>query len=69
MDNIFHTSGTVYINAVFFGTKGETEKDKDGPSSSSPGIVSPTTTRKHILQVSTYQVSTSSFYEQVSISK
>lgn len=48
--------GTVYINAVFFGTKGETEKDKDGPSSSSPGIVSPTTTRKHILQVSTYQM-------------
>lgn len=54
--NVF--SGTAYINAVFYGSKSnssECDKD-DGPSSSSttPGV--PTTTRKHILQVSTYQV-------------
>lgn len=46
--------GTSYINAVFYGTKVDTE-NKDGPSSSS-SVVGPTSTRKHILQVSTYQV-------------
>jgi len=50
--------GTAYINAVFYGRKAvESEKDKDAPSSSSSGCGVPTTTRKHILQVSTYQVS------------
>lgn len=51
-------SGTAYINAVFYGRKAnDSDKDKDGPSSSSSGCAVPTTTRKHILQVSTYQVS------------
>ncbi|EDX05113.1 GD21965 [Drosophila simulans] len=49
--------GTAYINAVFYGRKAvESEKDKDAPSSSSSGCAVPTTTRKHILQVSTYQM-------------
>ncbi|KAH8325882.1 hypothetical protein KR067_009683 [Drosophila pandora] len=49
--------GTAYINAVFYGRKAaDTEKDKDAPSSSSSGCAVPTTTRKHILQVSTYQM-------------
>ncbi|XP_068140665.1 cullin-3-A isoform X1 [Drosophila tropicalis] len=51
--------GTAYINAVFYGRKpaNESEKDKDAPSSSSSGgTAGPTTTRKHILQVSTYQM-------------
>ncbi|XP_055371842.1 cullin-3 isoform X2 [Condylostylus longicornis] len=52
--------GTAYINAVFYGTsKGELDKEKDGPSSSSctsVGNECPTTTRKHVLQTSTYQM-------------
>ncbi|XP_030383867.1 cullin-3 isoform X2 [Scaptodrosophila lebanonensis] len=49
--------GTAYINAIFFGRKTtDSDKDKDGPSSSSNGCTVPTTTRKHILQVSTYQM-------------
>lgn len=50
--------GTVYMNASFYGTKGDTEKEnKDGPSSSLPTTTTaPSTTRKHILQVSTYQM-------------
>ncbi|XP_030561268.1 cullin-3-A isoform X1 [Drosophila novamexicana] len=49
--------GTAYINAVFYGRKAnDSDKDKDGPSSSSSGCAVPTTTRKHILQVSTYQM-------------
>ncbi|XP_055838001.1 cullin-3 isoform X1 [Episyrphus balteatus] len=50
--------GTAYINAVFYGTKSECEKDKDGPSSSLSTSTNggPTTTRKHVLQVSTYQM-------------
>ncbi|XP_017022092.1 cullin-3-A isoform X1 [Drosophila kikkawai] len=49
--------GTAYINAVFYGRKAaDSEKDKDAPSSSSSGCAVPTTTRKHILQVSTYQM-------------
>ncbi|EDW89764.2 cullin-3-A isoform X1 [Drosophila yakuba] len=49
--------GTAYINAVFYGRKAaESEKDKDAPSSSSSGCAVPTTTRKHVLQVSTYQM-------------
>ncbi|XP_037957132.1 cullin-3 isoform X2 [Teleopsis dalmanni] len=52
--------GTAYINAVFYGRKNDTEKDKDGPSSSvmssTTNFQVPTTTRKHILQVSTYQM-------------
>lgn len=48
----------MYINAVFYGSKSENgDKDaKDGPSSSTTNGGIPTTTRKHILQVSTYQV-------------
>lgn len=54
--------GTAYINAVFYGSKSsECDKD-DGPSSSSTTPAVPTTTRKHILQVSTYQVSEINFY-------
>ncbi|KAH8402951.1 hypothetical protein KR222_000765, partial [Zaprionus bogoriensis] len=50
-------TGTAYINAVFYGRKAnDSDKDKDGPSSSSSGCAVPTTTRKHILQVSTYQM-------------
>ncbi|XP_020806967.1 cullin-3-A isoform X1 [Drosophila serrata] len=49
--------GTAYINAVFYGRKAaDSDKDKDAPSSSSSGCPVPTTTRKHILQVSTYQM-------------
>ncbi|BFF94863.1 cullin-3-A [Drosophila madeirensis] len=49
--------GTSYINAVFYGRKAaDSDKDKDAPSSSSAGCTVPTTTRKHILQVSTYQM-------------
>lgn len=48
--------GTSYINAVFYGVKSDAE-NKDGASSSSSAPISgPTSTRKHILQVSTYQV-------------
>lgn len=46
--------GTAYINAVFYGAK-EME-NKDGASSSSAITHVPAVTRKHILQVSTYQV-------------
>uniref|UniRef100_W8AVA3 Cullin-3 n=1 Tax=Ceratitis capitata TaxID=7213 RepID=W8AVA3_CERCA len=52
--------GTAYINAVFYGRKADSDKDKDGPtssmSSSSNGCTVPASTRKHILQVSTYQM-------------
>lgn len=45
---------------MFYGSKSsECDKD-DGPSSSSTTPSVPTTTRKHILQVSTYQVSETS---------
>ncbi|XP_055710356.1 cullin-3 isoform X2 [Phlebotomus papatasi] len=49
--------GTAYINSVFYGcSKGDSE-NKDGASSSSGSVAGgPTTTRKHILQVSTYQM-------------
>jgi cullin 3 len=48
--------GTAYINAVFYGIKNDPE-NKDGASSSSSATLNgPTTTRKHILQVSTYQM-------------
>lgn len=57
-NSLISISGTAYINAVFYGRKAnDSDKDKDGPSSSSSGCAVPTTTRKHILQVSTYQVS------------
>uniref|UniRef100_A0A1A9WMC6 Cullin family profile domain-containing protein n=1 Tax=Glossina brevipalpis TaxID=37001 RepID=A0A1A9WMC6_9MUSC len=52
--------GSACINAVFYGRKIDNDKDKDGPSSSlsssTNGCVIPTTTRKHILTVSTYQM-------------
>ncbi|KAJ6645804.1 Cullin-3 [Pseudolycoriella hygida] len=50
--------GTAYINAVFYGSKSSDCDKEDGPSSSSNtlGTQIPTTTRKHILQVSTYQM-------------
>lgn len=52
--------GTAYINAVFYGRKADSEKDRDGPSSSimanTNAAAIPTNTRKHILQVSTYQM-------------
>lgn len=49
--------GTSYINAVFYGVKNDPTENKDGPSSSSTAtITGPTNTRKHVLQVSTYQV-------------
>ena len=63
--------GTAFINAVFYGVKNdgtinvnETSDNalisKEGPCSSSASVnvnpPAPTTTRKHVLQVSTYQV-------------
>ena len=61
--------GNACLNAVFYGRKvvdaaaaaANAEKDKEAPSSSmssssSSGCTIPTTTRKHILTVSTYQV-------------
>lgn len=50
--------GTAYINAVFYGVKNGDVENKDGASSSSSTTIvnAPTTTRKHVLQVSTYQV-------------
>lgn len=62
-------TGTAFINAVFYGIKtengsggtgsGENENgsSKEGACSSSGVLALPTTTRKHVLQVSTYQVS------------
>jgi len=50
--------GTADMNAVFFGRKPE-DVAKDGPSSSRTritGCILPTTTRKHILQVTTHQM-------------
>lgn len=50
--------GSACINAVFYGRKVESDKDKDGPSSSmaSNSSLATSSTRKHILTVSTYQV-------------
>lgn len=59
--------GTAFINAVFYGIKSENGgngsgennengNSKEGACSSSAGITLPTTTRKHVLQVSTYQM-------------
>ncbi|XP_059609467.1 cullin-3 [Phlebotomus argentipes] len=49
--------GTAYINSVFYGCAKVDAENKDGASSSSGSITGgPTTTRKHILQVSTYQM-------------
>lgn len=49
--------GTAYINAVFYGTKSSEVDSRDGACSSSAQSISvPTTTRKHVLQVSTYQM-------------
>jgi hypothetical protein len=58
--------GTAFINAVFYGVKndgGNGEKDENGCgsketacTSSGTAVAAPTTVRKHVLQVSTYQV-------------
>lgn len=50
--------GTAYINAVFYGSKAADPEKSDSVSASSTVScsVGPTTTRKHVLQVSTYQV-------------
>lgn len=57
----YSLEGTAYINAIFFGTKSVEDKSGEAPSSSvatsSSEVQGPSTTRKHILQVSTYQVS------------
>lgn len=56
-ENVDFILGTADISAVFFGSKGDTEKEcKDGPSSSLSTISTPAITREHVLQVSTYQV-------------
>ncbi|XP_063696703.1 cullin-3-like [Culicoides brevitarsis] len=49
--------GTAFINAVFYGSKSGANVDADGASSSNAVASSgPTTTRKHVLQTSTYQM-------------
>lgn len=48
--------GTAFIQAVFYGSKSGEMKEDGGASSSSQAVAVPTTTRKHVLQTSTYQV-------------
>lgn len=51
--------GSACINAVFYGRKVDSDKEKDGPSSSmtsNTSLAATSSTRKHILTVSTYQV-------------
>lgn len=49
-------TGTAFINAVFYGNKNGGNEADGASSSNTVSLSGPTTTRKHVLQTSTYQV-------------
>ena len=57
----FHFKGTAFINAVFYGSKQDTGNESEAGCSSVKDVsacasIGSLQTRKHVLQVSTYQV-------------